>query len=173
MWTVCKVGVLQRGQKASRSRIKTYSLWIPISKATQSHIFSAWHSLSLRKLDLHQCVCERKGQSNDTVLSAWLQASWKDLAGSGSPQVPFQWAVITAKVSSHTPTHTHTHTHTCSGAAGRMSALRPGPDQVSGGRSWCKEILWWDYQSTLDWAGLGSGTHSCRESTLRQYFSSR
>lgn len=109
--TSTEVGVLQR---ACGNRIGTCSLWIPFSEATHSRVFT------MARLESHQwaCVRKREGQSNDTVLSAWLQASWRDLAGSGSPQVPFQWAVITAEVSSHTLTHTHADTHTWSGARG-------------------------------------------------------
>lgn len=153
IWTLCKVGVLHRGQKASWSRERTCSFWIAIVEATHSYIL-------VSSAGLNGCAHKREGQSNDTVLSAWLQASWKDLAGSGSPQVPFQWAVITAEVSSHTPTHTHTRWRT---HAFRLGGLRDewahwglGLIKWAVARSWCKEILWWDYQSALDGAGPSS-----------------
>lgn len=34
----------------------------------------------------------------------------------------------------------------------------------------CKEILWWDHQSALDWPRAAWGKRSCPENTLQQYF---
>ncbi len=34
----------------------------------------------------------------------------------------------------------------------------------------CKEILWWDHQSALDWPRAVWGKRSCPENTLLQYF---
>lgn len=59
---------------------------------------------------------------------------------------------------SHTDPHTHWRTH-----AFRLGGLRDewahwglGLIKWAVARSWCKEILWWDYQSALDGAGPSS-----------------
>ena len=157
------VNRMQSGSSANRPKsIKNKDIFT-LNPHQRGHTLSDIFIMAkLWVLLLNLRVCELKRQGNDTVLSAWLQASWKDLVGSGSAQVSFQCAVITAEESSHTPIHTHTQM--LGGARdewaywGLVLIKRPAVG------SWCKEILWWDYQSTLD--SLDSGTHTCRENTL-------
>lgn len=54
---------------------------------------------------------------------------------------------------SHTDPHTRWHTHMVGGPRDEWAHWGLGLIKWAAARSWCKEILWWDYQSTLDWAG--------------------
>lgn len=122
--TVGKVGVLQRGQKnRGVEQEHFHSESQPSRPLTRFHWGTVWGSVA-RQWARTRAVC----QCNDMVLSTWLQASWKDLASSSAPQVCFQWAVITTKVSSHTLTPPSPP------YAQGMNALSPGSDQASGGQ---------------------------------------
>lgn len=85
------------------------------------------------------------------------------------PQVSSQRDVIRLKLSHAEP---HTHGHTCAGPGGWMNGPQRALLLI---KSWpagrvCKEILWWDHQSALDWPRAAWGKHSCPENTLQQYF---
>jgi len=171
-----EVGVLQRGQIVQD--MFTLNPPLPLSeKATHSHAYfsdsSECEETSIVSGPPDRPVCAQSAAAGRTMTRSpapWLQPSWKDLAGSGSPRVPFSVGCHyrRGELSHAEPTRAHTHirahTHWRTRKNERTEAWawssEPRP------RSWCKEILWWDSLSVLERAG-------CRGSTLGQYFSSR